>query len=434
MRPARGEQKAWWRSILRIYLWCLAALAFVVGVSYGGTWWWLREEERAWSREVEPTRSLLDRHPEVETNATARRLEQIARPLGIDFGESSPSKASPDVSAVLSWTKLEELALDDDQGQAPAEVQRFLAEHAGALSAARDLLATSEPPRWARNVSLAYSQPTAPAAALRQLHALFLGAALDADRRGETAEPWLEAARRSSADLSARPDFISSVTAAGLERTRSGIVRRLSRAHRSWFEGPDPRAFRRALTQAYHLEAYTLGFYARGLHGVAELEGPRASGVRATLLRWATAPYVRASVADSSSRMRALARELRDTDPCHLANEAREEALGRDIPRWNILGRWTLRPLQVSAEVIAHSEVESELTRLVVEARYAGEPGLANTDIASAVCSGVVWERRQDPDGSMRVEATNIELKRADGLPWRYRWQVTPRARAPQPG
>jgi hypothetical protein len=59
--------------------------------------WWLGHEEGAWTREDPDAAERLARERPADANATARRLTELARPLGIELQvlRSSDSELAP---------------------------------------------------------------------------------------------------------------------------------------------------------------------------------------------------------------------------------------------------------------------------------------------------------------------------------------------------
>jgi hypothetical protein len=415
------------RSRRRRLLWCAGAVllgaAAVLAVPYGWAEVRIRMERRAWSRADPAGASAIAGQPTAPANGTARRLVELARPLGLDL--RALHVADDQLVPVLDSVESEGRAGGDSDPRDDATRTALLERHRAALAAVESLLLSAEPPDWPRT-GRSFDPPLPPVVGLRLLNALLLAGALERDRAGDPAGAAraLDASTRLEMRLRDRTERLSQIAAAALARARAGVLRRLARAPEGWGERLGTHDFRASFAAVYQAEARLQMEYARRRRFAwAELAFGRSPALPAWSLpadRLLTTPFARWCAADASRRLRAVARALRAVEPCRADPRALEEATLRDVPRWNPVARPAVAGAATVWLAVADVELQEELTRVVLETR-ARRPERADT-VPSRVCSGLVWTRTPDPGGGVAVDPAGVALpERRGGVPWSYR-------------
>jgi hypothetical protein len=414
-----------WR---RLLAWTLAAVALpvvVVAAAHLGAAGWLRWERRAWNRDDPAGAAALARWHPADGDATARRLIELARPLGIELGSFRSSET--DLRAVVAFVDGERRAVADDDADAPAAVREHLLRAEARLDPIERLLAASGPPSWPFGPR-ASEGTDAPILGLRDLNALLLVRAVERGRAGDRdgAAGALLASVRLGDGLRQRPEALAQLGATWVTSARAGILRRLAAPPDGWAGRLGTHDFRGSMLVSFQLEArLQLNYSRRQSFAWLGLGGPDTSarGIPRTVDRLLTTPYARGCAADTSRRLRGLAARLRAPEPCRVDEAALTPA--PEELRWNRLARITLPGAPVRWRHVVEVELEEELTRIVLETR-ADPPGHADR-VASRVCSGLAWTRTPDAEGGVTIDATGVALpKRTQDAPWRYRVAAPP--------
>jgi hypothetical protein len=399
--------------VRRLFSWAglvalLAAATLALPLPFAS--WWLGHEEGAWTREDPDAAERLARERPADANATARRLTELARPLGIELQvlRSSDSELAP----VIAFVEAERVAEADGDGALPALLER-LALHDASLSAIEALLIASEPPAWPHDFRRAYDTTPPPVFGLRALNALLLARAAERARRGDRGgvARALLASSRLDEGVSQRPEALAQIAAAALAIERAGVLRRLADPPPGWSQRLGAHDFRRSFLASYWMEARALTAHARRRE--EPVGGPEA------VRRLFGTQYARLTAADASRRMRGLAAELRSSDPCRVD----AGALG-GAPAWNAAARATLPYAAQRWSAVRDVELEEELTRVVLDTR--AQPPPDPDAVPSHVCPGLVWTRSPDGAGGTLVTAGGVALPpRTRGATWRYRLRRT---------
>jgi hypothetical protein len=201
--------------------------------------------ERAWVQSFGPLQKLLDRCPKTTTNETARRLEKLAEPLGLDLAPTTDGVPPRDTRAVPKpgqkeseeeWqavsryltSQLEKPEAGVDRP--PKEVEEFFAAHGRDLRALATELAALPAPRWDFDPSIFPShQPIPSLRALILLQRALLAGAL-VDPTGKNLGPpgqTLEASWRLNQALSEMPQMTSQLIAIAIARMQMGALRKM---------------------------------------------------------------------------------------------------------------------------------------------------------------------------------------------------------------
>lgn len=204
-----------------------------------------RQVERAWVQSFGPLQKLLDRYPTTTRNETARRLERLAEPLGLDLAPKTEEMSSADARAVSrpdqkeseeEWqavsryltSQLEKPEAGVDRP--PKEVERFFAAHGSDLRALATELATSPAPRWDFDPSILPSHQPIPSlrALIRLQRALLAGGLIDpAGKNLGAPGQTLEASWRLNQALSEMSQLTSQLIAVAVARMQVGALRKM---------------------------------------------------------------------------------------------------------------------------------------------------------------------------------------------------------------
>lgn len=203
-----------------------------------------RQEEQAWAQSFGTLQDLLKRYPKTHTNETARRLEHLARPLGLDL---TPRKPDALVARNVSSAKVSETLAERLRRAAsrylteqlekpgasiappPEELGRFFATQAQDLDALQAELLASVP-RWDFDASsLSGSQAIPNVSAVLSLQRILLAEALRESVSGDamTASRTLETSWKLNEPLREIPESLCQIMALAIARLQIGAVRKL---------------------------------------------------------------------------------------------------------------------------------------------------------------------------------------------------------------
>lgn len=407
----------------------LAGLAVAVGL-IALTWVILgglaalatRRAERAWAAAWLSMDDFERRFPAVETNADARRLEELAACVAIDFArrtEGEPPRqpagcagavADPvgrykAVRGAVAEYQNSLLARRDDRLEPPpSEVAAWLAAQGANLAAVRDHLRASAP-RWRVDVSLGYQAPLPNLLAVLNLQRVLITAAGEAQRQGrpDEAAAFLDASLALDAAFADRPELISQLVSAAAARLQAGLLRRLD-------PPPPGRAARLAARDRWR--SFLTAVEGEGwahLHGEpgGALPPAQEQSTARRLGLTVGAPFVRLSVAGVSERLAEAVGALAPQDACAeppAAVTADPEAL---FPRWNTLARVAWPNLTNASRRIARLRLDIELSGHAAALREArrrdGRWPDTGEGIPSALCAGERWLVRALPDDRLEV-------------------------------
>jgi len=403
--------------------------------AYAFSRWRLRVEERAWAAAGLPFDALRQRWPAADHSAGARTLDELARPLGVRLipgaGDEGQNESGPLFTALNK--AMGDLATQDGAcDQLPPEAVRFLDAHRAEVSAVAAHLRSGAGITWRIDLEAGYMAPVPALLAQRHLGTLLVAEALERSRRGDAAgaDQMLEAAGQQADALDGRPDLISGLIAVSLFGLQEAALRCLPEPSPAWEARLEQRLQRSPLVDRLRAEAYGALSLVRQNRGVADLDDfgtfDRAPGAR--VFRLLTAPYVRLCVAGMSRHTR-RARELgMATDRCRISSEQTEQAVVGGIPRWDFLSRVAVPGLARASWTGTAADLETEMTRLVLQTRRragtgAPAPG-APTGVPSTACTGVTWRQDGLPGGRWIVHAVPPPA----AIPWhagKKAWEYT---------
>ena len=140
----------------RLLAWTLAAAALPVvslGCAYLLAAGWLRWERRAWIRDQPAGAEALGRLRRADADATARRLIELARPLGIELGVLPIERDRPPAGGHVRGRREAAWSTDDDR-DVPLAVRDRLLREGARLDAIEELLAALRSARLALRSAL----------------------------------------------------------------------------------------------------------------------------------------------------------------------------------------------------------------------------------------------------------------------------------------
>ena len=381
-----------------------------------------RRVERAWAAAWLSMDDFERRFPAVETNADARRLEDLAACVGIDFArrtEGEPPRQPagcaaevPDpvgqltaVKSALAEHQIAQLSRPDDRlDPPPPEVVAWLAAQHANLAAVRNHLRASEP-RWRVDVGLGYQAPLPNLLAVLNLQRVLITAAGEAQRQGrpDEAAAFLDASLALDAALADRPELISQLVSAAAARLQAGLLRRLD-------PPPPGRAARLAAHDRWR--SFLTAIEGEGwvhLHGEPAGALPPEQEVSAARRFGLTVgrPLVRLSVAGVSERLAGAVGALAVQDACADPPAAVTADPEQLFPRWNTLARVAWPHLADASRRIARVRLDVELSGQVVALREArardGRWPSTGEGLPSALCPGERWLVRALPDDRLEL-------------------------------
>lgn len=248
----------------------MAFLAACVWIMGGDAWAARREgrSEFAWNAAFGPLEDLKKKYPKLETNETAKRLEELAKALGFDLAPAvrtagaAPRPRTPAeerrAQATGDFLSAQIGQSESSIEEPPEELTRFIEEKRVALDGIESLLVAGPPPMWSFDISLPERDAPSPnVLGLYQIQKILLARALSAARggRGEAAARSIEASWNLNESLRGRPETVSLLIAVAVARLEVGVLRKVSvdeRLFRQRLATLDPR---RPLLDALVLDA-----------------------------------------------------------------------------------------------------------------------------------------------------------------------------------
>lgn len=362
-----------------------------------------------WRQAGLPFEDFAARYPRAAENDSAKRLRELTAPLGITFPDAKGGSSTLAVQQeLLAHLKAR---LDGQQVPVPAALQSFREQHAAALDALLGHLASAEPPRWELDMSRDFSAPIPALVPQRQTGQLLL---LEALERPAEAERGLLALWNLTATLRDRPDLVSVLVAAAIDRQTLALARRLESVPPAIAEKLATLQQGGRLPRLWQTEAWTLWHYAQRDGRLSPLgeDSPEEGGLVGRL----SAPFerrlLRLCAADSSRVLATAAVEAQAQAPCSAPNS---EAMQGRLARWNIVGKIALPAVEKIWSVLLALQLDAELTQKVLAVRAQRGPDGAwpaeFSDLGSKVCPGSSWRYTREADGKPSLAWTGSEPK-----------------------
>lgn len=223
-----------------------------------------REAAREWDAAFGSYPALVHGYTVAESNASARRVEEIAGGIGFGLGlrrgwasASTSPLSEAEREAFRLYVDGELTRPSGEVAPPPAPVADFLAARRTALNTFEEFLSSAPPPRWASDPSGDEENwPQLALGAHVQLHRLLVADALLSSSKGETtgAVRALEASWNLGSALTGRPEVTSQMMATAVGRFQTGGLRRVGGSTRTWGRRLDEMGSRRQLVDALLLQ------------------------------------------------------------------------------------------------------------------------------------------------------------------------------------
>lgn len=313
-------------------------------------------------------------YPKREANEAARRIEELAAPLGIEIapqGAANRARASKQQRARLMEVRreLSEFLLAPRQVEPvltspPPGLDAYLTESEAALREVSRQLREGEAPLWDQDVNEGIERTFPNFLGHRRLHRLLVAMTAVAATRGDREQSleWLEASWRLSHSLAADPSFIPQLIFLAEMRTNLAVLRAIDFPLEDWGQRVDIGPWSEGMELAFRLETWS---FVHGLR-LGQFEETSKGGLISDLLtRW-RARHGMKGLMEFTDRVleRAKSEDLLEVDYDRLFEE--EEAR---IPRWNVVARMLVPNFFDALARPARLELSTELTRRVIEMR-----------------------------------------------------------------
>lgn len=235
---------------LRLLAAGFAAAAALAGawIFFGNTYAARRERDaaRALEKTFGPRAAMAARYAAAETNAEARRAEELGKAVGYDLTRkprgprdaNSGGGFSEKERAAIGDYVTAQLVRPDDSVDAPStEVAAILEEHRVPLTTFEETLSSGPSPRWASHPSASREDVSTPnLLGHMQMQRLLAADALAVAARGDStaASRALEAAWKLNEALVVRPEIVSHLIAMAAARLQSGVLRKIPASPEVW--------------------------------------------------------------------------------------------------------------------------------------------------------------------------------------------------------
>lgn len=430
-----GRVQRWLREgdmmkILRYALWVVLALVVLVAFAVVGLRLWAphrqKAADRAWAESFESMEALLARYPSTPDSPAALELAALAQALGISMlppawprpdgktpapGAEAWREETKRFQPLVSFVAGQGAKTDDETLDAPPkEVAEFLSRRAGEIEAVEARILGPDPIAWAIDIRKGFDAPIPSLAGYRHLESVLLAHALEAARVGAdglAAQRALEASWKLNLTLRERPELISQLTAMALAALHNDVLRRVPEVPVEWAGRLSSHDWRRGLLRSYQADA--LQFMITARKGWPPLSDGRASPPADLVWKAASGVFLDLSLANYSEKMRRMAAEVRQQDPCSIDVEAFSRRTEEAIPRWNIVARIAMPSFARSWVSAGRAALGDELTRLVVQVKAQARTPEASAPlpatVPSSACAGLTWAVKTLPNGDIQIEA-----------------------------
>ena len=433
MTPARRPRRSLGRTLalLGALAFCVPVLAFVIAhlVSRSA----VRRELRAWEAAGTSMDALRARFPARQDSAAAMELDRLARALGLHLASGSESQVDDQALYAAMSKSLGQLARRGGEESTPPEARAFLDAHRAQIAAVAAYLLSASDIAWAMDIDAGPEAPIPSMLAHRYLNTILLTEALEMSRRGDAAgaERMLDAAWRQQETLAARPELIGQLIVIALAGQHGNVLRRVAGASPAWEERLQQRRFVPSVIDSFQVEAHGFLRIAQDYGGTSDADARLVpvNGPAGPFVRIAGAPWLRLSLASASRHYRRGQELARAADLCRVTGEILQTVVASEIGRWDFMSRVAVPGVMRSVTSAAGADLDSELTRLVLQARRGT---LAARDVPSAVCRSVTWRQAREEDGRWTIRA-DPPLPRDPGHPDRWVFALAAGPASPGP-
>jgi hypothetical protein len=316
--------------------------------------------------------SVPQRYPPHETNEAARRLIELAKPLGISFSRNDRAALLPQLDP---YVRAEAARADLTIGALPADLATFLTTHERELDAIRDHLLASQIV-WHFDPADGFEAEAPHYLAIVTLSRVFIARSL-VRAADEGAWNELQAVWRLASSLLPRPEIYTQTVALALLRQISATAWKLPLPAPAWLAEVHAVDLEMRLAAAMQFEAWLMWHYSRA---------PFA------FLR----PLGRLMVANYAGRDREAVAGLLRVRTCAFDTKSFAKKLEADLPSWNPMPRYpAINTASFWARIFRY-RAEREATANVIRAAAA-------LPLVQSQCSDGSWRGETLPDGSVRV-------------------------------
>ena len=378
----------------------------------------------------------LARFPAREPTASALRVEEVARPLGLELAPERADRRPrmlprmrSDLGPLWSSARATFQGLRSPGATLvalPAPAVDGLDRVGSDLLAVRETLLGAEPPRWERDLAAGWNAPLPDLRAHQRLHRLLALAAYRAavDGHRDESAAWLDAAWRLQGSLAGEPHLYAQLVAGSELQDELALLRVLPAPPDGWGARLAERAARAHVHDALRVEAWlAVQSLHRGMPFGRSADPPEGYVLRRVLapLWWARVRHGIGHLVEGVDH--AVERAEREGAGALGASFVEEER-GR-IPRWSGYGRTLAANLLDAPLHAARFELGVELNRhlIALAARRDRGEAPARATVPSAV-AGVAWEL--EPERGRMVVRASREVPAAGphplplraALPW----------------
>ncbi len=364
-----------------------------------------REAAHALEKTFGPRAALESKYASGETNAEARRVEELAKAVGYDL--TPKPRGSRDANGGGEFSEKERAAIgdyvtaqlvrgDDSVSPPSPELAAILEKHRVPLTAFEEVLSSAPSPRWAFHPSASPENvPTPNLLGHMQMQRLLAADALAAAARGDSgaAGRVLEAAWRLTEGLAVRAETVSQLIAMASARLQAGVLRKVSASPEAWGPRLSAMGRRAPLVDALVLEhGDPRGFASRIRASVAGEE----DGVANRFLDWLREPAARIWGAEYSESWGREIAKLRDAP----AFEAPQEAPKNPRRPTEVILAIAIPNIRNSFDRADRLALDAELTgkilRMKEVRRTRGGWPQPSTEIAGSRFPGLSWNYAVD--------------------------------------
>jgi hypothetical protein len=391
-----------------------------------------RQVEAEWIRCFGTLQQLVDRYAKTTTNDTARRLETLVKPLGLDltpkdseemfphepFNSSPASQDNESWQAVLDYLTFQlqkpEAAIDP----APQTVSGFLTAHAADLSAVQEALLTLPPPAWSFDpASLPNHQSVPDSHALVRLQRVLLVETLVQSGSDKTAAArTLEASWRLNQRLREIPELKCQLIALAVARMEVGALRKVEVDENVWRARLTEHDFKQSVFDTQLLDLWPSAARYRQLE---EIEDRSEKSAFKRLKNKLEKPYADIVWSDASEKMGSA--YLRVKEAPVMDRRLWDAGVQPEKNASDILVSIAMPNLMDSFRRVDRLVIESELTDKILQARSLRRENnlrwpAAVAGIEATRFPGARWIYAVSPQGTMTLSLSEEPKWGASGL------------------
>lgn len=306
-----------------------------------------------------------------QTNAAARQLIALAKPLDISF-EKTPGRdgGSETKNAITEYLKIEHVRAEPMIGAPPPSAAAFFAEREAAIDALRDHLLNTKI-AWDIDASKGHAAPIPNLLAHMHIGRLLTARALDRGRTNDV-RAWddLHAVWRLTESLQARPELITQLIALAMARFVNATAWKLPQADAPWLADMQRVDHRQLLLAASQYDTWAMW----------RDEG-QMTGFEATVMK----PFLRWSMVDIARHQRESAAQIAAMTTCGFDGAKFYQQRMAAVAKWNFFADMALPNLasvwQRAFRTVAEREATANAMRIAQ-----GQP-----IVAKSACSDGAW-------------------------------------------